>query len=318
MKWFKHITDSHEDPDISDAWDIIGDSALTVFWVTLEVYAKEYSHCDKDGYLYLSVNYWERKLRRKWKKIEEVWNFFREKGRFFFEFSQNFGEFSQNFPKIYPKSQKVNSDSQKNSKKIVKIKVPKMVDLLDEYSKKNRDNIKTKSGQSLESVGTKEEEEDIDKENTNTMSHSPRCDDDLFSDSVLTDEKKMESEPTSTKKVKTAPDQSGIPKKGIEAKGRQAEVKRFIDFAFRTYQEKFGFPLSIDGGKDGKIVKTLLGTFSIESLETLWGKFLLLDDEWINNTGRSIGIFKLSVNKMTSGNGNNLSNNGRENNDGWY
>ena len=84
MDWFKHYTSSHEDPDISDAWDEFGDSAVVVFWTVLEIYGREFSHL-KDGYLTISIRYFERKLRRKWKKVEKILAFFALRHRILFE-----------------------------------------------------------------------------------------------------------------------------------------------------------------------------------------------------------------------------------------
>ena len=78
MEWFKHSTGSHEDPDISEAWEEFGDAGPVVFWTILEVYGLEFNHLDTDGYLTLPIRYWERKLRRPWlkkgKTLGECWS----------------------------------------------------------------------------------------------------------------------------------------------------------------------------------------------------------------------------------------------------
>jgi len=84
MDWFKHKTCSHEDPDISDSWDTFGDAGPVVFWTILEVFGKEFSHL-KDEWLTLSLPYFERKLRRKWKKIEKILEFFEKRERIYFK-----------------------------------------------------------------------------------------------------------------------------------------------------------------------------------------------------------------------------------------
>jgi hypothetical protein len=84
MDWFKHKTCSHEDPDISDAWDVFGDAGPVVFWTILEVFGKEFSHL-KDEWLTLSIPYFERKLRRKWKKSEKILEFFEKRERIYFK-----------------------------------------------------------------------------------------------------------------------------------------------------------------------------------------------------------------------------------------
>lgn len=87
MDWFKHSTGSHEDPDISDAWDLFGDAGPTVFWTILEVFGAEYSHL-KDGWLILSIPYFERKTRRKFKKSEKILEFFEKRERIYFKKDQ--------------------------------------------------------------------------------------------------------------------------------------------------------------------------------------------------------------------------------------
>ena len=100
--------------------------------------------------------------------------------------------------------------------------------------------------------------------------------------------------------------QKGNSKKNNNQKGNikdspNPEIKIFIDFAFIEYKEKFNNPLLIDGGKDGDIIKKLLGTFSLEKLKELWLKFLNSDDDFVLNVGYSIGIFKTQINKLVSG-----------------
>ena len=42
-----------------------------------------------DGKLIISVKYFERKLRRKWRKIEKILDFFNERSRIIYELSDN-------------------------------------------------------------------------------------------------------------------------------------------------------------------------------------------------------------------------------------
>ena len=88
MEWFKHLSNSHENPDISDSWDLFGDAGPVVFWTILEVYAKEFSRLDDDCWLTVSIPYFERKLRRKWRKIEKILEFFEQRSKIFFKKTQ--------------------------------------------------------------------------------------------------------------------------------------------------------------------------------------------------------------------------------------
>lgn len=101
--------------------------------------------------------------------------------------------------------------------------------------------------------------------------------------------------------VKILPEIKNLPSKRKTTKEVvNHDVKIFIDFAFNTYKEKFEYPLSISAA-DGKIIKGLLGSFDISCLKDLWLKFINHHDEFIGKAGRSIGIFKVSINKLTSG-----------------
>ncbi len=76
---------------------------------------------------------------------------------------------------------------------------------------------------------------------------------------------------------------------------------KFIDFAFQTFKKQFGLPLKIQGAKDGKLIKDLLGTYKLETLQELWMRFLDSTDEFILKAGKSIGIFSSQINKLISG-----------------
>lgn len=81
MKWFKHSTSSHDDPDLSDAWDEFGDAGPTVFWVILEIYGSEFNNLSECGNMDVSLKFLERKLRRKYKKFEKIMSFFEKRQR---------------------------------------------------------------------------------------------------------------------------------------------------------------------------------------------------------------------------------------------
>lgn len=74
----------------------------------------------------------------------------------------------------------------------------------------------------------------------------------------------------------------------------------FMTFVFETFKEKFGLPLKIQGGKDGSLVKTLLGTYDLQTLKKLWMQFLDSTDAFILKAGKSIGVFSSQINKLIS------------------
>ena len=83
MKWFKHLADSHNDPDLNVARDKFGDMAVAVFWITMEIYAKEFEHLNEnnDGFIRVSFTDFKRKLRKSSTKVKKLLNFFQEKNR---------------------------------------------------------------------------------------------------------------------------------------------------------------------------------------------------------------------------------------------
>lgn len=81
MKWFQHRTCSHDDPDISDAWDELGDFGYLGFFVILEVYGEEFSHIDSEGFIDISKTFLRRKLRKSWTKVELLLNFYSKRNR---------------------------------------------------------------------------------------------------------------------------------------------------------------------------------------------------------------------------------------------
>ena len=77
-------------------------------------------------------------------------------------------------------------------------------------------------------------------------------------------------------------------------------VKTLIDFYHDSFVKKFGEKPVIDGKKDGAIIKGLLGTYSEEKLKGLIGAFFESTDQFIVNSGYTIGVFKTQINKLIS------------------
>lgn len=71
MKWFKHISDSLDDPFICELMDEFGHEGYVAFFGTLEIYSREFS--PEEGWkLSVTLSYFHRKLRispKKYKKI---------------------------------------------------------------------------------------------------------------------------------------------------------------------------------------------------------------------------------------------------------
>jgi hypothetical protein len=106
--------------------------------------------------------------------------------------------------------------------------------------------------------------------------------------------------PTPTTKDKNIKPIADTPKTGVSSDHRE-----FIKYAVDSFEQTFHERMFFDGGKDGSIVKKLLGTYGLERLKGLWDVFIQSDDDFIGHAGRSIGVFKSQINKILSGgNGN--------------
>lgn len=129
MKWFKHVSDSLDDPFIFDLISNFGGDGYLVFFGILEILARE-NDKDFSKFYQFSVKFLSKKLQLSVKKLKKILFFIEENGRF---------------------------DIDYNSDKIL-IKCYKLKDLQDEYSKKK---IRKVSGQCPEKVLL---DKDIDKD----------------------------------------------------------------------------------------------------------------------------------------------------------
>lgn len=97
MKWFKHISDSLDDPFIQDLMDEFGSDGYVVFFGTLEILSREFD-VKSPGKVTVSHNYFRRKLRLSWHKCSTILKFCEKEGRFFV--SDNGRKVSINCPKF--------------------------------------------------------------------------------------------------------------------------------------------------------------------------------------------------------------------------
>lgn len=76
-------------------------------------------------------------------------------------------------------------------------------------------------------------------------------------------------------------------------------TQEFIAFYSKKFSDKFLKPPRIIWGKDGDLVKQLLNTYSLEDLKRYVTAFLYTDDDdFIKNSGFTIGVFSTQVNKF--------------------
>jgi len=81
MKWFKHISDSLDDPDIFQAMEKFGSDGYVVFFGILEILSREFD-ANNPGFCRVSVKFLSKKLQISVKKISKILCFFEKNGRF--------------------------------------------------------------------------------------------------------------------------------------------------------------------------------------------------------------------------------------------
>lgn len=77
------------------------------------------------------------------------------------------------------------------------------------------------------------------------------------------------------------------------------EVKIFIDWYAKSFEDKTGHKMVVNGGKDGALVKRLLGSLGIEELKKRADLLFDSDDEFVKSAGYGINVFASQVNKLT-------------------
>ena len=82
---------------------------------------------------------------------------------------------------------------------------------------------------------------------------------------------------------------------------RDPNIKKFIDYYHNTFLDRFNEKPMIDGGKDGKIIKGLLGTYELDILKEFLDRFFASSDPFILQGGYTIGVFKSQINKLIAG-----------------
>ena len=92
MEWFKHKTGSLDDPDINTLMDEFGDAGYVMFFGLLEIYGREFKNINYDGFLWLSLKFVARKLRKSSAKTKKFLNYCEtelKKRRFLVRYNKN-------------------------------------------------------------------------------------------------------------------------------------------------------------------------------------------------------------------------------------
>lgn len=71
--------------------------------------------------------------------------------------------------------------------------------------------------------------------------------------------------------------------------GEHADLIRFW---CDRYKEHVGFAYPFAAGKDGKAIKDLRGMYSDDQLRTFMAAFFEIEDDFIQNSGYSLGVFR--------------------------
>ncbi len=79
---------------------------------------------------------------------------------------------------------------------------------------------------------------------------------------------------------------------------RDTRVKEFLDWFFIEYQNRFGRPYHVKGGKEGNQIKQLLATFDLPTLKRCATVLLETEEPFISQTDRGIGILYSQINKL--------------------
>jgi len=67
---------------------------------------------------------------------------------------------------------------------------------------------------------------------------------------------------------------------------------RLIRFWCDEYERRVGAKYPFQGGKDGKTVKWLLELYSDEDVRSFMSAFFEMDDDFIQNSGYGLGVFR--------------------------
>ncbi len=108
MKWMKHVTDSINDPKIARLRGEFGNEGYAVYWIILEVIARQFTRTNPSDELSIPEKTWRKYLEISPKKFRKILDF----------------------------CQKQELLEYRDSGNMVTIKVPKFLNYSDEYTRK--------------------------------------------------------------------------------------------------------------------------------------------------------------------------------------
>lgn len=81
---------------------------------------------------------------------------------------------------------------------------------------------------------------------------------------------------------------------------KQVNLNNIQVYFYERFKEHTGKPYAVNYGKDGAIFKELKKTYEEKDLINLIDRFFSTDNEFINKTGRTVGVFKSTINQFLS------------------
>jgi len=81
-------------------------------------------------------------------------------------------------------------------------------------------------------------------------------------------------------------------------------IREFLGFYQERFEARFGGKPNLQGGKDAKLVQGLLRRYGEEVLRRYLVAFLASDDEFIQRSGYTLGVFSVCLNKVIVQGGN--------------
>ncbi len=135
MKWFKHITDSLDDPFIQDLMDEFGSDGYLVFFGILEMMGREFDP-KSPGKVTLPRRFCRRKLRLSWQKISTILEFCEQNNRFFVE--DNGRQVTINCPKLKDLTDNWTKRLLRSSSEVTPKKVSNQLEVEEEVDIKKR------------------------------------------------------------------------------------------------------------------------------------------------------------------------------------
>lgn len=147
----------------------------------------------------------------------------------------------------------------------------------NENSDSKTDNKSTANGQQIDTINNVNNDNNVkNKRNKNKKSVSNKDDETIKAQDARSG--KVDEEDGTGKSIKNARDA--------------------VMYFSSKFEEKFGLKYSANWGKDAKLMKDLLQTYGPEMLKEMIDLFLSENDDWVEQAGFTIGVFKTQANKL--------------------